>query len=128
MIKSLSINNLSYYYNKKKVFDDLNFNLYSGEFTVLLGNNGAGKTTLFSLITSLLRIQTGKINVFDNCVVTDRTKALSKIGVVFQASTLDLDLTVEQNLYYFSGLQGFFEYRHSGHCRECTFFGKLIRL
>ena len=63
MIKSLSINNLSYYYNKKKVFDDLNFNLYSGEFTVLLGNNGAGKTTLFSLITSLLRIQTGKIKI-----------------------------------------------------------------
>jgi ABC-2 type transport system ATP-binding protein len=107
MIKSLSINNLSYQYNQKKIFDDINFNLFSGEFTVLLGKNGAGKTTLFSLITSLLKIQTGQINVFDNCVLKNSQDALSKIGVVFQASTLDLDLTVEQNLYYFSGLQGF---------------------
>jgi len=125
MIKSLSINNLSYYYNKKKVFDDLNFNLFSGEFTVLLGNNGAGKTTLFSLITSLLRIQTGKINVFDNCVVTDPTKALSKIGVVFQASTLDLDLTVEQNLYYFSGLQGFSRNESSSSIKKVMEFMNL---
>ena len=36
MIKSLSINNLSYHYNQKKIFDDINFNLFSGEFTVLL--------------------------------------------------------------------------------------------
>lgn len=72
------------------------------EFTALLGPNGAGKTTLFSLITRLFEAPRGKISVCGINLRERPTKALAHMGVVFQQPTLDLDLTVRQNLHYFA--------------------------
>jgi ABC-type sugar transport system ATPase subunit len=62
--------------------------------------------TLFSLITRLYDRQSGAISVFGSDLRQDPTTALSNIGVVFQQRTLDLDLTVLQNLRYAAALHG----------------------
>ena len=71
-----------------------------------MGVNGAGKTTLFSLISTLLLMQKGEVRICGHSILSERTAALNNIGLVFQHTTLDMDLTVGQNLTYFAGLQG----------------------
>jgi ABC-2 type transport system ATP-binding protein len=72
----------------------------------LLGLNGAGKSTLFSLITRLYVTRTGTLKIFGYDVARQSGEALRRLGVVFQARTLDLELTVTQNLIYHAALHG----------------------
>ena len=75
-------------------------------FTALLGLNGAGKTTLFSLITRLYDTRHGSIDVLGHRVSREPGRALRLLGVVFQARTLDLDISVMDNLLYHAALHG----------------------
>lgn len=105
-VPALEIENLSFSYGGKKALDTVNFSVKPAECTVLLGPNGAGKSTLFSLITRLYDSHFGTINLCGFDVKTQTRQALSKLGVVFQQTTLDLDLTVMQNLRYHTALHG----------------------
>jgi len=103
---SLAVEGLSFSYNEKTALDKLNFSVNPGECTVLLGPNGAGKSTLFSLITRLYDSHLGKISLCGFDVKMETRQALARLGVVFQQTTLDLDLTVMQNLRYHTALHG----------------------
>lgn len=103
---ALEIVGLSHSYGSRPALRDLSLSVRAGEFTVLLGLNGAGKTTLFSLVTHLYAHRMGSIEIFGVAVDDDPATALSRIGVVFQQPTLDLDLSVEQNLRYHGALHG----------------------
>jgi ABC-2 type transport system ATP-binding protein len=103
---ALEIDGLSYGYGRGFALEDISFRIGKGEFTALLGPNGAGKTTLFSLITRLFEAPRGKIRVCGINLRDHPTRALAHMGVVFQQPTLDLDLTVRQNLHYFASLHG----------------------
>jgi ABC-2 type transport system ATP-binding protein len=103
---ALEVADLSHSYGPRLALDNICFAIYPGEFTVLLGLNGAGKSTLFSLVTRLYAHRSGIIGVFGTAVDGDPATALSRMGIVFQQSTLDLDLTVEQNLRYHAALHG----------------------
>ena len=85
---------------------DIGFTVAPASFTALLGLNGAGKSTLFSLITRLFGIQRGHIGIFGHDVARAPGEALRLLGVVFQPRTLDLDLSVTQNLLYHAALHG----------------------
>jgi ABC-2 type transport system ATP-binding protein len=102
----LSVKDVSYWYGAKRALDDVSFDVYSGKVTALLGPNGAGKTTLFSLITRLFDAPTGRIEIDGRSAAEWGFRALGPLGVVFQQPTLDLDLTVKQNLRYFASLRG----------------------
>lgn len=102
----LDISNLSYAYGAKRALDDVSFQVTKGRFTALLGPNGAGKSTLYHLLTRILKIQQGNVRLFGADLVENPLRAMSGLGVVFQQSTLDLDLTVRQNLRYFAALHG----------------------
>lgn len=102
----LSVKDVSYWYGAKRALDDVSFDVYAGKVTALLGPNGAGKTTLFSLITRLFDAPTGRIEIDGRSAADWGFKALGPLGVVFQQPTLDLDLTVKQNLRYFASLRG----------------------
>ncbi len=104
--RALAIEGLSFSYSGKMALDHVEFTIYEGECTLLLGPNGAGKSTLFSLITRLYDARNGRIELCGYDVKKQTTKALSRLGVVFQQSTLDLDLTVMQNLAYHAALHG----------------------
>ena len=103
---ALSVSNLTHHFGKLCALEDATLQVFPGDFTVLLGLNGAGKTTLYSLITRLYNNRSGSIKIFDFDLHKQSSRALSKIGVVFQQATLDLDLTVAQNLYYYASLHG----------------------
>lgn len=101
----LELKDVEFSYGKKKVLDKISFNIKEGTFSVLLGLNGAGKSTIFSLITRLLKLEVGEINI-NNRSIKNYSEALKDIGIVFQEPTLDLDLTVRQNLFYYGSLKG----------------------
>lgn len=103
---ALEIEGLSHAYGPKLALDLVTFAVRAGELTMLLGPNGAGKTTLFSLVTRLYDSADGAILIEGFDVRTQSSEALSRIGVVFQQPTLDLDLSVQQNLLYHAALHG----------------------
>jgi len=105
MKKNLEIKNVSYKYDKELVLKNINLEIKEGSFLVLLGLNGAGKSTLFALITRLLPLQEGEIFI-NSFSLSNYKKALKDIGIVFQEPTLDLDLTVKQNLIFYGSLKG----------------------
>ena len=106
MTVALEIKNVSHKFGEFTALDDVSLNINSGDFTVLLGLNGAGKTTLYSLITRLYNNNSGSIQIYGFDVREDSVNALKNIGVVFQQPTLDLDLSVRENLQYHSSLHG----------------------
>lgn len=103
---ALSIEHLSHAYGKRQALADVSFAIRPASFTVLLGLNGAGKSTLFSLITRLYATRRGHVRIFGHDVARQPGAALRLLGVVFQARTLDLDLSVMQNLTYHAALHG----------------------
>jgi ABC-2 type transport system ATP-binding protein len=103
---ALEIAGVSYSYGKRKALENVSFAVTTGSFTVLLGLNGAGKSTLYCLITRLYGAQHGTIRIFGFDVNRAPKEALRRLGVVFQPRTLDLDLTVRQNLSYHAALHG----------------------
>ncbi|WP_029353965.1 ABC transporter ATP-binding protein [Bosea sp. 117] len=103
---ALEVRHVSHVFGARRALDDVSLAVPAGSFTALLGPNGAGKTTLFSLITRLYDNRTGSIRVLGHDVRREPAAALSQLGVVFQARTLDLDLTVTQNLVYHAALHG----------------------
>ncbi|NTS33563.1 ATP-binding cassette domain-containing protein [Phyllobacterium sp. BT25] len=105
-VPALQLTSVSYAYGKRQALDDISFSIAPGRFAVLLGLNGAGKTTLFSLISHLFATRQGNIHVFGHDINRKSGDALRRLGIVFQARTLDLDLSVHQNLAYHASLHG----------------------
>ncbi|WP_024303969.1 ATP-binding cassette domain-containing protein [Pseudogulbenkiania sp. MAI-1] len=103
MNAALEIESLSHRYGERLALDRVSLTVEAGQCCILLGPNGAGKSTLFGLLSRLLAVKSGSIKVFGQSL---QAKALARVGVVFQQPTLDLDLTVEQNLAYFGALHG----------------------
>jgi ABC-2 type transport system ATP-binding protein len=103
---ALAVHAVSHSYGSRKALVDVSLAVQQGRFTVLLGLNGAGKTTLFSLITRLYDTQRGSVDVLGHPVAREPGAALRLLGVVFQARTLDLDLSVMENLLYHAALHG----------------------
>lgn len=102
----LRARDLNYFYGAKQALEDVSFEVGAGRFCALLGPNGAGKSTLFGLLTRLFVAPSGKIEIAGHDLARAPRAALAQLGIVFQQSTLDLDLTVRQNLSYFAALQG----------------------
>jgi ABC-2 type transport system ATP-binding protein len=101
----IDIQGVSHTYGKVAALDDISLTLKPG-FNILLGPNGAGKSSLFGLLTGLQRIGHGNILFNGKPITKNRASIMKNLGVVFQQSTLDIDLTVKQNLAYFASLHG----------------------
>nr|WP_315781844.1 MULTISPECIES: ABC transporter ATP-binding protein [unclassified Bradyrhizobium] len=105
-VPALSVAGVSHSYGARKALKDVSFTVKPASFTALLGLNGAGKSTLFSLITRLFAVQSGQINIFGHDIGRTPGEALRLLGVVFQPRTVDLDLSLRQNLLYHAALHG----------------------
>ena len=83
---------------------DVSFEVKEGEIFGLLGPNGAGKSTLIRMMTTLIPITAGSARVAGHDVSKEPDEARRAIGVIPQAMTSDLDLTVEENLNIYAKL------------------------
>jgi len=90
----------------RAALDGLSLTLQPGCFAALLGPNGAGKSTLFQVLTGLFAADAGQVQVDGHDLRTHAVAALRHIGVVFQAMSLDLDLSVARNLRFHADLHG----------------------
>lgn len=102
----LALRGLTKRYGERVALAALDLTLRGGEFTALLGPNGAGKSTLFQVLTGLFAADEGEVEVAGHSLRHDAAGALRHIGVVFQQTALDLDLSVERNLRFQADLQG----------------------
>jgi ABC-2 type transport system ATP-binding protein len=102
----LHVTGLSKRYGAVTALADLSFELAPRQFVGLLGPNGAGKSTLFQVLTGLFAADAGDVVVAGCSLRHQPWKALAQIGVVFQQTALDLDLSVRRNLHFQAGLHG----------------------
>ena len=102
----LKINNVKKYFNSFQALNNISLEIKSGELVVLLGPNGAGKSTLFSIITGLSRADSGSCFINGCDIAFNSINALKNLGIVFQQPTIDLELTIKENLFFHSRLHG----------------------
>ena len=86
--------------------DSVSFKVRDGEFFGLLGPNGAGKTTTINMMTSILKPSKGKIRILGLDVKKRAVEVRKNVGLVFQDSALDRQLTVRENLMFAGMLHG----------------------
>ena len=86
--------------------DSVSFKVREGEFFGLLGPNGAGKTTTINMMTSILKPSKGKIRILGLDVKKRAVEVRKNVGLVFQDSALDRQLTVRENLMFAGMLHG----------------------
>lgn len=93
-------------YAQTRALQGVSLQLRAGEMVALLGPNGAGKSTLLQLLTGLFSPDQGRIEVLGHDLRLNASRALAGLGVVFQQSALDLDLSVRANLLFHTDLHG----------------------
>lgn len=100
----LQIFGLNKSYNKKKVIEDLSFELQSGEIMGLIGQNGSGKTTIFKTILGLVKKESGEIKINGKLIDGKSKGYLNTIGTIIEYPTFYESLTARQNLMLISSL------------------------
>jgi len=98
--------NLHHHYGEHHALRGVDIDIRPGRVFALLGPNGSGKTTLFRLLGTLLPIQQGQVLVggFDSAYQPLRVR--EQIGIVFQSPSLDMKLTVDENIACQAALYG----------------------
>ena len=92
---------LTHYYGDRTALNAIDFEIKSNQIYGFLGPNGSGKSTLFRLLSTLIRPQEGHLQLLGFPLESrslDLTELRRQLGVVFQYPSLDLDLTVDENL------------------------------
>jgi ABC-2 type transport system ATP-binding protein len=100
---ALEVTRLVHRYGERTALAGLDLRVEQGEIFALLGPNGGGKTTLFRVLSTLIPVQSGRAEVLGFDCMRQTAEVRRRIGVVFQAPSLDKKLTVSENL------------RHQGH-------------
>jgi len=86
--------------------DGINLNIGKGEIFGFLGPNGAGKSTTIKMLCGLLLPSSGKGSVGGHDIMTESEEIKKNIGYMSQKFSLYDDLTVEENIRFFSGMYG----------------------
>ena len=82
MNKIIEVKDLSFKYDRDYIFENLNFDIYEGDFVGIIGANGAGKSTLIKLILGQLRPTNGSVRIYGED--PQLAKCLSSVGYVPQ--------------------------------------------
>ena len=106
MNKIIEISHLSKSFGEVKAVQDLSFSVKEGELFAFLGINGAGKSTTINIMCGLLAKDSGTVRIGDADLDQDADAIRRSLGVVFQNSVLDKDLSVRDNLESRAALYG----------------------
>ncbi len=100
---AIRVANLSHRYENRMALDGVSFEVRPAELFGLLGPNGSGKTTLFRILSTLMLPSGGRAVIKGLDAATEPSGLRRQIGVVFQAPSIDVKLSAQENL------------RHQGH-------------
>ena len=96
---AIEVSCLDFSYGSKRALNNVTFSVNENFIFGLLGPNGGGKTTLFRILCTLYIPDRGTVRVAGLDVKENQSEVRRKIGVVFQSNSLDVELTVEENLF-----------------------------
>ena len=82
--------------------DGIDFEVSKGEAFGFLGPNGAGKTSTMRMIAAVSPVTAGELRIFDEDPATHGSEIRARLGVVPQADTLDVQITVRENLIMYA--------------------------
>ena len=98
MDKAITVENLVKKYKEHTAVNGISFEVGKGEFFSLLGENGAGKTTTINILCTILDKTAGSVRICGHELGKEDDRIRDLIGIVFQNSVLDKELTVSENL------------------------------
>ena len=101
---AIAVENIVKRYGDFEAVKGITFEVADGEIFGLLGPNGAGKSTLIRMMTTLIPVTSGKAIIGGHDVSNEPDAVRRMIGVIPQALTSDIDLTVEENLRIYAKL------------------------
>ena len=102
----ISVENLLHRYENRTALNGVSFTVRPAELFGLLGPNGSGKTTLFRILSTLMLPTAGRAIIMGCDAAQEPARLRRQIGVVFQAQSIDLKLTADENLWHQGHLYG----------------------
>lgn len=102
----IQVEDLRHKYDTRVALDGVSFEVRAGEIFGLLGPNGSGKTTMFRILSTLMLPSCGRAMICGLDVAKNPNQVRREIGVVFQAPSIDVKLTAEENLRHIGHLYG----------------------
>jgi ABC-2 type transport system ATP-binding protein len=103
---AIRVSGLCHSYGQRQALWELSFDVRAAEIFAFLGPNGGGKTTLFRVLSTLIPCQQGEVSILDHDLTREAIAVRRRIGVVFQAPSLDKKLTVAENIRHQAALYG----------------------
>jgi len=100
------VEKLTHSYGERKALRGVGFSVHQSEIFGILGPNGGGKTTLFRILSTMFRPASGRATILGHDVTSQPAAVRKRIGVVFQSPSLDVKLTVAENLKHQGHLHG----------------------
>jgi ABC-2 type transport system ATP-binding protein len=94
----IEVKNFTKKYGDFTAVDDISFTVEEGSIFAFLGPNGAGKSTTINTLCTIFDKTSGTLLIDGKDVATEKSQVRSTIGVVFQDSTLDSKMTIDENL------------------------------
>ena len=115
---AVEVEGLRYAYGDREALAGVTFTVSRGEIFGFLGPNGGGKTTLFKVLSTLRPPTAGRVRVFGHDLARAPDAVRMRLGVVFQDPSLDLKLTVMENLLHHGHLYGLWGQALQSRARE----------
>jgi ABC-2 type transport system ATP-binding protein len=103
---AIRVEELRHSYGKRAALNGISFEVAAGEIFALLGPNGSGKTTLFRILSTLMLPTGGRAFIAGFDAARQPVEVRQRIGVVFQAQSVDIKLTAAENLWHQGHLYG----------------------
>ena len=100
----LLINNLSFFRNKTKIFENLNLSLSNNQITQIKGRNGSGKTTLLKVILNILEPKNGEVIWKGKNIKKNIFDFYNQTTFIMDNNTSTRELSIEDNISFWSGL------------------------
>lgn len=101
MKKAIKVRNVSKAIGKKKILDNISFDVYEGDIVGLVGKNGSGKSTLMKVMSGLYSLDEGEIYYYDINLKNNFEKAMSMVGTLIESPDLYKNLSGKKNLEIF---------------------------
>ena len=105
-MSDIDVNQITKRFGDFTAVDGISFSVEHGEIFALLGPNGAGKSTLIRMLTTLLPPTSGSATICGHDVLKKADAVRRLIGVIPQAMTSDMELSIEENLLIYAKLYG----------------------